>query len=800
MSAITTGGFGKWLIDSLFEAGTIGNPAEPGIIGTVIKPLGIACMTVAVFIIMLKAVQHLLIVAQARDQEASPISMTWAPIHLVIAVVLCMPLPSGYTGGQYFAIWLGEQSNTLGNITSQRAVSYFENKGVITPPPLPSIPKIVDSLIASHMCMELENRFGEHLNRLTGNQNAPYIEPRMMSAEEIKVADIKKAGDNYSTYGITFAREGEGLIDSGPLNNYCGSVVVQFRSSLDSAKVDNPENLDGACEGMGGWLSCQSSDLMGYENPRRLAIQTYSKAHINAVNAIFREALASEGARTIALNLLYDLELHLDGNLDSQSSQELLTAQYQQLQRINLAAEQTMKLIDILQTDIYKSYASAMSEFQLSENPLGETWIDTAERVGWPILGLYWFQMTNTSRNVMESVGIRAVSSANVNMYLDRAERNTEDTALIRRIKERFTQYRLIFAHKFQSSRFDSSPLSASNNTNQSASEKLENHNNALALRDSFPLLTEEILIGAARGSTKPEDMIDAISARFNQMLRAVFFSKLIKGLKEDNIVNSLVNTGHMLINYGEAAYVLKLYLESSGTINSDNSVSLDSDEDDGFWSNAIQSVAEFALPDIVFTIVKMALNALVDLLEMSTYLFYAGVFLAFYLPAMIMIQWLIGFVTWMIYIVEATIVIPLWGLLFVGDMGSKSFAPETARQGFIHMLSILIYPSMMVIGFVIGLKIIDLASMFLIDFLLIGFVNSTEGYTFGIISLFAGIFIIGLACYQVIVRVFSLVLEINERAISWVGQRVSYGESGFDNSIKNNVVAVINEWKSRRR
>src|SRR5690554_7044353 len=105
----------------------------------------------------------------------------------------------------------------------------------------------------------------------------------------------------------------------------------------------------------------------------------------------------------------------------------------------------------------------------------------------------------------------------------------------------------------------------------------------------------------------------------------------------------------------------------------------------------------------------------------------FPALFMAFYLPAMIMIQWLTGLVTWLLYIVEATIVIPLWGILFVSDLGQQAWAPQSARQGFVHFLSILIYPSLMVIGFMVAYQVLDLASTFLIDFLLLEIGRATS-------------------------------------------------------------------------
>lgn len=105
-----------------------------------------------------------------------------------------------------------------------------------------------------------------------------------------------------------------------------------------------------------------------------------------------------------------------------------------------------------------------------------------------------------------------------------------------------------------------------------------------------------------------------------------------------------------------------------------------------------------------------------------------------------------------------------------------------------------------MVIGFTIGLKVIDLSSVFFVDFLLIGFMNVTDGYLFGILSFVFGLFIIGFACYQIIMRVFSIVLELNDRAISWVGQRMSYGEGNVEGQVRGGFMAVLSKAEMNAR
>jgi hypothetical protein len=105
-----------------------------------------------------------------------------------------------------------------------------------------------------------------------------------------------------------------------------------------------------------------------------------------------------------------------------------------------------------------------------------------------------------------------------------------------------------------------------------------------------------------------------------------------------------------------------------------------------------------------------------------------------------------------------------------------------------------------MVIGFVFGLKVIDLVSPFIIDFLIIGFLNATDGYAFGLVSFAAGLIILAVAAYQIIIRVFSIVLEFNDRAMGWIGQRAGYGEASGEQGARGGFVGAINEGKMEGR
>ncbi|MFB2351427.1 hypothetical protein, partial [Priestia megaterium] len=50
---------------------------------------------------------------------------------------------------------------------------------------------------------------------------------------------------------------------------------------------------------------------------------------------------------------------------------------------------------------------------------------------------------------------------------------------------------------------------------------------------------------------------------------------------------------------------------------------------------------------------------------------------------------------------------------------------------------------------------------------------------------------------YQVIMRVFSGMLELNDRAIGWIGNRASFGENQTEQATRSAMVAVISRGES---
>lgn len=823
--ASTTGGFGAWLIDSLFEAGTLKSmPSDSGMIGSIIQPFSLACMLVVVFIIIFKSVQHVLIVAQAKDPESSPIALTWAPLHLVFAVALAMPMPSGYSMGQYAAIWVAQQSNMLGNIIAERVVS-GEEYTVFTEVPLPHVRETVLSIVDAQVCRTVMNSMGTYVSAQQ-NGAGMNVQPVELSREQVErmygLADNDENAASITRKGVAYSIQrtgdsGDFIQKTGEVDEFCGSLMVEYNALYNDKNIDLGQETSGSsggtsgphtCERMGLMCGISSNDLVNdatRKKERSLAGDAFAQAH----DDISAKIMAAAGARgnpsgnvSQAVDALtYDINNYFASLTEAEAKEDLLLDQFEAHQKIQEASNATVKEIAALQRSVYSAYGSALNTLR-SKNSAGDSHADAVARTGWTALGLYWFQQQSYNSQVLGAVNFNSASRIDYNQIVAKIEQTTNDPLLANRIHERIKRYRQNVNQAILNTRLDDDPITSGSSDGQSTAKSIDQSIRASSIKESLPTYIASMKDSAAAGqgaTTANADSYGPYSP--SKFIRNYVFQPLVGSLQDDNIVTGLVNLGHYMIVFAEAVYAMDLIIRTTNE-----------------WAkheaqNESSSIASKAL-NVVFSPAKSLKNMLgksaalswigfliknfmEDLTPLVLYMFFLGVFLAFYLPAVVMIQWIIGIFQWLLYIVEGTVVIPLWAILFASDMGQKAFAPQTAQQGLIHLVSILMYPALMIIGFVIGLKILDLASYFLIDYVVLGFLNMTSGHTFGIVSVFAGLTLIGLIAYQVIMRVFSGMLELNDKAIGWIGNRASFGENQTEQATRSAMVAVISRGES---
>ena len=814
--ATATGGFGQWLLSSLFESGSVADqPDQAGLIGSVIRPFSLVCMLVIVLIIVVKSIQHILVVAQAKDVESSPVSMTWAPIHLTAAVILAVPLPAGYSVGQYTAIWVAEQSNLLGNLSSELAVGEGEYS-VITEVPLPAVRTTVQGIVDSRVCMAVMNAVGNYMATQGGAQIN--VSPRRLSSAEIsRIAgppvDTFNDGEGYSREGVLYEviRQGTGgnfVNQPLGLNSVCGLTIVEYDSyyqdygAVEFNQRERPEGSDiAAPDGSGG--SCPGGILCGgidqgftRSKDKQLISAAFTSAHQN-ISEEFLNLKDSPEIVGAVEELTFDIEAYFGALTDPELQDDYRSLQAAEAVRVEEAAARVVDAIDRLQSSIYRAYADALDQLRSQSQTTGDTHKDAVLRTGWPVLGLYWFQQQSYNSQVLKTVNFAAQSRMSVGEVIRLVREVTGDQAFADRIADRLSAYRRAVNRQVLNTRLDSDPLSMS--ASGSVADSAQSRDNSINAATMGETVSTYIQTMVESGQDNQGALSsDGTGWGPSHLFRTAVFPFLVAGLRDDNLVTGLVNTGHNLIITAEVMYGAQLLgrtLQKWG----------ESRQDEGVVSKTIgwvinpfgSAMKEGTLWATTSFVGIMVIEFLKDLTPLIAYLFFLGLFLAFYLPAVVMVQWIIGLVQWMIYVIEATVVIPLWAILFASDMGQKAFAPQTAQQGLIHLVSILFYPALMVIGFTIGIKVLDVVGMFLIDYIMIGFLGMTTNYSFGSVSSIAGVTLVGIVAYQVIMRVFSGMLELNDRGMGWIGNRAGFGENNSEQAARSAMVAVISKGES---
>lgn len=171
--------------------------------------------------------------------------------------------------------------------------------------------------------------------------------------------------------------------------------------------------------------------------------------------------------------------------------------------------------------------------------------------------------------------------------------------------------------------------------------------------------------------------------------------------------------------------------------------------------------------------------------------------FLAYYLPALPAILWLLAVLGWLILVIEAVIAAPVWAAAHAMPEG-EGIAGQHGRQGYMMLINILLRPALMVIGFYMSIALISafaMFSVFITENALISNLESKDGVIENLISSGAlisflmsfasGIIIIGSTLIIVIHKSLNLVTWLPENAIKWAGgQGASLGEQSDERRV----------------
>ncbi|MEW5425080.1 DotA/TraY family protein [Amorphus sp. 3PC139-8] len=147
-----------------------------------------------------------------------------------------------------------------------------------------------------------------------------------------------------------------------------------------------------------------------------------------------------------------------------------------------------------------------------------------------------------------------------------------------------------------------------------------------------------------------------------------------------------------------------------------------------------------------------------------------AGTSMAFILPMLPFILWVISVTGYFLLVAEAIVAANLWAIAHL-RMEGEGFAGQSAQQGYLLILSLFLTPILMIFGFLIGMMIfkvtsaiIDMGFYYMLSSLGVG---GSLSWLFGIIAVSV---MIVLSYIVLIERSFSLVSEFPNRVLRWIG------------------------------
>lgn len=156
-----------------------------------------------------------------------------------------------------------------------------------------------------------------------------------------------------------------------------------------------------------------------------------------------------------------------------------------------------------------------------------------------------------------------------------------------------------------------------------------------------------------------------------------------------------------------------------------------------------------------------------------------AGVTLAFVIPMIPFVIWVMAVTGYFLLIVEAVIAVNLWALSHL-RMDGEGISGEAGRQGWLMMLALFMTPSLMIFGYLVGMTLFRVTST-LVDVGLNQAITGVLGYGM-FMSVMAIIMYSIMICaiyFAILERSFSLITELPDRVMKWMGANVSISADG---------------------
>lgn len=158
---------------------------------------------------------------------------------------------------------------------------------------------------------------------------------------------------------------------------------------------------------------------------------------------------------------------------------------------------------------------------------------------------------------------------------------------------------------------------------------------------------------------------------------------------------------------------------------------------------------------------------------------FALGIALAYYLPAIPFLVWVVAVFGWILMVLEALVAAPVWAAMHASPDG-EGVAGDKGAKGYMLFAQVLFKPILMVVGFFFAILLLHVIPFFGQMFTVF-FYGQAGGNPVNIFSALVGIFICTIIIIMLVHKAFSLVYYLPEALPRWIGETTGALGEGKD-------------------
>lgn len=704
---------------------------EPSLASTISRTLNFIALAMMAWLTVLGAATYVIQSANKGIPGGQVISSFWAPIRVSFAVLMLVPLTSGFSTLQYGVITVAEKGNATANMLMKAGLDYLYDYGVYKPPLIPDGRTVMISLIRSEVCKQ-------YINSYTNTQTVRQNEPKAIQLEDRIVSRI--------TYAYKEAPS-QMEAQNNPRNDYCGSVAFSIgHDSQDDDRFVSANTFHDTDEYTAHY---GGPPLIAAEQVKVLAAARVSAEKIAKTLLSDESALRNLQATGNGQSTYEKAVNELNGTIGGLGT-DLNTA----LREFNVANQKTI--------------ASAVNKINDQRNKNDKTdggWREQTIAMGWPALGSIFWQI-----NIQQSEINKLASSMEAvitNPSLD-DEWLADDRFLD--VLARVDGLQKAYVAQHPSSQ--SVPQSDDNKSfmQPAVIPSLSSIADAGAEGDGWIDNTKSVVYAAVAGTMR---------------------SAMYKNSPDDLIINmqyfgSAVGTTAEGLFWAKAIATATVKTIQKAVKDDDG----DASKDQSWFSGKLAWVMKkIASPAVFFGYLWDEISGLINYLLIAMII--VGFTLGIVLPTIPLTQWLMGVISWMLFFVECLLVSPMW-MAAHGTAEKEGWGSEHTRQGYMLMIGLFLNPILRVAGFfMIFLLLRPVAWMtaWFFDYVQGVIVSGFTLFFF----IFGGVIVAAIFGHGALVRLFGLPSEVFERGLRWIngGQEVT-GDSGAEKEVRSNYAAFV--------